>query len=148
MLVKASTDSNKPKDDVISPLLTAEPMDLSNDYKTQCSGMFYDVKANSSEFCLNSVFSLSSIFNDGALACDCDGQGSISKYCQEFGGQCPCKPDVIGRQCTQCKVGYYGFPNCKRMFCFICFFISLFLSLCVSLVLPKNFKIIMKYFVS
>ena len=56
------------------------------------------------------------MFNNGALACDCDTQGSTSKYCQEFGGQCPCKPNVIGRQCTRCKVGYYGFPNCRRMY--------------------------------
>ena len=117
MLVKVSEDSNPTND--VTPLLSAKPIDLSNEFKLQCSGMFYDVKSNSSEFCLNSVFSLSSIFNNGALTCDCDGQGSTSKYCQEFGGQCPCKPNVIGRQCTRCKVGYYGFPNCKRMYLFL-----------------------------
>ena len=106
-------------------LSDAKPIDLSTDFKSQCSGMFYDVKAHSSKFCLNSVFSLSSIFNNGALSCDCDGQGSTSKYCQEFGGQCPCKPNVIGRQCTRCKVGYYGFPNCRRMLYFF-FFLLVF----------------------
>ena len=100
-------------------LTEAKPIDLSADFNSQCSGMFYDVKADSSKFCLNSVFSLSSMFNNGALPCDCDGQGSTSKYCQEFGGQCPCKDNVIGRQCTRCKIGYYGFPNCKRMSLFL-----------------------------
>ena len=33
------------------------------------------------------------------------------------GGQCPCKDNVIGRQCTECKVGYYDYPNCKPCNC-------------------------------
>ena len=97
-------------------LQSPKPIDLSADFRQQCSGMFFDVKADAPNFCVNSVFSLSTLFNDGALACECDTQGSTSKYCQEFGGQCPCKPNVIGRQCSRCKVGYYGFPNCKREF--------------------------------
>jgi len=93
----------------------AKPIDLSTDFSQQCFGMSrVDVTADSSNFCINSVFSLSTLFNDGALACECDAQGSTSKYCQEFGGQCPCKPNVIGRKCSRCKIGYYGFPNCKR----------------------------------
>jgi len=90
------------------------PVNFAEEFKQQCSGKFFDVKVDSSPFCINSVFSLSTLFNDGAFACECDTKGSTSKYCQEFGGQCPCKPNVIGRQCSRCRVGYYGFPNCKR----------------------------------
>ena len=37
--------------------------------------------------------------------------------CEKFGGQCRCKPNVIGRQCTRCKPGFFGFPDCKQCKC-------------------------------
>ena len=48
--------------------------------------------------------------------CDCDPTGSLSNICDEFGGQCQCKPNVIGRRCDQCAPQTYGFgPNgCLR----------------------------------
>lgn len=52
--------------------------------------------------------------NLGALPCGCDLQGSTSLSCASFGGQCTCKPNVIGRRCTQCKPGTYRFPDCLR----------------------------------
>ncbi|KAI1305823.1 Laminin subunit beta-1 [Halotydeus destructor] len=51
------------------------------------------------------------IFN-GALPCDCDLTGSLSGICNTTGGQCTCKPNVIGRQCDQCAPGFFNFgPN-------------------------------------
>uniref|UniRef100_A0A4W6G170 Laminin, beta 2 (laminin S) n=1 Tax=Lates calcarifer TaxID=8187 RepID=A0A4W6G170_LATCA len=44
-----------------------------------------------------------------APACNCDLQGSISSLCDVRGGQCRCKPNVIGRRCDQCAPGTYGF---------------------------------------
>lgn len=43
------------------------------------------------------------------LACQCDPTGSTSKLCQEYGGACQCKPNVVGRRCDRCAPGYYGF---------------------------------------
>lgn len=43
------------------------------------------------------------------LACDCDPQGSISSVCDVRGGQCLCRPNVIGRRCDKCSPGTYGF---------------------------------------
>lgn len=45
-------------------------------------------------------------------ACLCDPQGSVSAECQPQGGQCHCKPNVMGRRCHRCSPGTFGFgPN-------------------------------------
>ena len=41
--------------------------------------------------------------------CDCDPTGAISSVCDPQGGQCQCKPNVIGRRCDQCAPGTFGF---------------------------------------
>ena len=42
--------------------------------------------------------------------------GSYSHVCSPQGGQCECKPNVIGRRCDQCAPGNYGFSpeGCMR----------------------------------
>ena len=92
----------------------AKPLKLSQDFTEQCAGNSYYIKPDATGFCRDSVFSLATEFNNGALPCGCHNEGSTSYRCQEFGGQCPCRPFVIGRACTRCKIGYYGFPNCRR----------------------------------
>ncbi|PBC25348.1 Laminin subunit alpha [Apis cerana cerana] len=42
---------------------------------------------------------------------------AISFECEKFGGQCLCKPNIIGRRCEICKMGFYGFPNCEPCNC-------------------------------
>lgn len=69
---------------------------------------------NSSEFCRNSARSLVAAFNDGALPCNCHRKGATSPTCNPEGGQCDCRPHIIGRQCSRCQTGFYGFPFCKR----------------------------------
>ena len=46
------------------------------------------------------------------MACDCNPQGSLDFACADYGGQCKCKPNVIGRSCERCASGYYNFPDC------------------------------------
>ena len=65
-------------------------------------------------FCRDAVYSLTTDYNNGALRCDCSPDGSVSFNCQEFGGQCRCRPNIIGRTCSHCRTGYYGFPDCRR----------------------------------
>ncbi|KAK5978279.1 Laminin subunit beta-1, partial [Trichostrongylus colubriformis] len=52
-------------------------------------------------------------------SCDCDPTGSVSGICSVKGGQCECKPNVIGRRCDQCAVGTYGFgrSGCTECAC-------------------------------
>ncbi|XP_018593226.2 laminin subunit beta-2 isoform X2 [Scleropages formosus] len=72
-----------------------------------------------SDVCAKLISSMSAIINDGALACHCDPQGSVSSECNPRGGQCQCKPNVIGRRCDQCAPGTYGFgpAGCKPCGC-------------------------------
>lgn len=42
-------------------------------------------------------------------ACECHPQGSLSTECALLGGQCPCRPNIIGRTCDHCVPGTYGF---------------------------------------
>lgn len=68
----------------------------------------------SSQFCRDSVRSLAAAYNNGSLPCGCDTSGSTGSVCDPTGGQCPCRQHVIGRQCTKCATGFYGFPYCRR----------------------------------
>lgn len=70
--------------------------------------------ATSPRFCKDSAISLSLFYNNGAQPCRCHEVGAVSRQCEPFGGQCTCKSNVIGRECSRCATGYWGFPNCRR----------------------------------
>ncbi|XP_078470535.1 laminin subunit beta-2-like isoform X1 [Lampetra planeri] len=61
------------------------------------------------EVCAGLICSLSALLHDGALPCQCDLQGSLSTECDPNGGQCHCRPNVVGRRCDACAPGTYGF---------------------------------------
>ncbi|XP_072529806.1 laminin subunit beta-4 [Salminus brasiliensis] len=64
------------------------------------------------EVCEQLVSSMSAYIHNGAIACKCNPQGASSSSCSKFGGQCDCKPNVIGRCCDTCAPLTYGFgPN-------------------------------------
>jgi len=67
--------------------------------------------------CRSLIFSMTVDFNGGALPCGCHLDGALDHKCESFGGQCKCKPNVIGRDCSMCRTGYYGFPNCRKCNC-------------------------------
>nr|XP_046263462.1 laminin subunit alpha-3-like isoform X2 [Scatophagus argus] len=99
-------------------LLKEKPLDKSADFVQQCRGEgFYADPRTSSQFCKDSARSLTMAYNDGALPCNCDKSGSTGSSCDPVGGQCPCRQHVIGRQCTKCATGYYGFPYCRPCEC-------------------------------
>lgn len=70
--------------------------------------------SSSSLFCRNAAASLSLFYNNGARPCGCHEVGATGPTCEPFGGQCPCRAHVIGRDCSRCATGYWGFPNCRR----------------------------------
>ncbi|XP_021350179.1 laminin subunit alpha-like isoform X1 [Mizuhopecten yessoensis] len=96
--------------------LDIQPVDNSANFLTNCVGPGFQLISNS-EFCRKGIFSLTTEFNNGAVPCTCDIDGSLSFSCVNFGGQCQCRDHVIGRSCTHCTEGYYGFPNCKECNC-------------------------------
>ncbi|KAF0046927.1 hypothetical protein F2P81_000560 [Scophthalmus maximus] len=99
-------------------LLKERPLDNSADFIQQCRGEgFYIDLRTSSQFCRDSARSLVAAYNDGALPCNCDKSGSTGSTCDAVGGQCPCRQHIIGRQCTKCATGYYGFPYCRPCEC-------------------------------
>uniref|UniRef100_A0A3Q3MFH8 Laminin subunit alpha 3 n=1 Tax=Mastacembelus armatus TaxID=205130 RepID=A0A3Q3MFH8_9TELE len=99
-------------------LLKEMPVDKSSDFIQQCRGEgFYIDPRTSSQFCRDSARSLVAAYNSGALPCNCDKSGSTETTCDPVGGQCPCRQHIIGRRCTKCATGYYGFPYCRPCEC-------------------------------
>uniref|UniRef100_A0A452J3G1 Laminin subunit alpha 3 n=1 Tax=Gopherus agassizii TaxID=38772 RepID=A0A452J3G1_9SAUR len=107
-----------PADSYSHSLLQKRTVDKSIDFINQCGGnSFYIDPVTSSAFCKDSVRSLVAFYNDGALPCNCHKAGATSSACNPLGGQCSCKPNVIGRRCSRCQTGFYGFPFCKLCNC-------------------------------
>ncbi|XP_075883000.1 laminin subunit alpha-5 isoform X3 [Nelusetta ayraudi] len=101
-----------------SAVLDEEPLDKSYDFISSCGHDSFSISpSTASPFCLRSAVSLSAFFNNGALPCGCHQSGAESDACQPFGGQCHCRPNVIGRDCSMCATGYWGFPNCRPCQC-------------------------------
>ncbi|XP_036375311.1 laminin subunit alpha-3-like [Megalops cyprinoides] len=106
-----------PDDSYRPEILKEKPLDKSSDFISQCGGNSFYINSSSSQFCRDSARSLVAFFNDGALPCNCDKIGATGPTCAPVGGQCPCRPNVIGRKCTRCATGYYGFPYCRPCEC-------------------------------
>uniref|UniRef100_A0A0P4VVW3 Laminin subunit alpha n=1 Tax=Scylla olivacea TaxID=85551 RepID=A0A0P4VVW3_SCYOL len=93
------------------------PVDRTAEFIKYCGQNNFFVGTNSSEFCKRATFELTMDYNSGALPCQCDFHGSVSFECEKFGGQCPCRSNIIGQRCNRCKTGYYGFPECRPCAC-------------------------------
>uniref|UniRef100_A0A8C3D588 Laminin subunit alpha 5 n=1 Tax=Corvus moneduloides TaxID=1196302 RepID=A0A8C3D588_CORMO len=109
-----------PEDSYTSQYLQEEPLDKSYDFISSCALTlltFPNSPSTSSRFCRDSAISLSLFYNNGAQPCRCHEAGARGSQCQPFGGQCPCKSNVIGRECSRCATGYWGFPNCRPCDC-------------------------------
>lgn len=66
-------------------------------------------RPNYPEFCKKLTFSISTSMLHRALPCECDPTGSLNSECEPAGGQCLCKPNVVGRKCDRCAPGTYNF---------------------------------------
>ncbi|XP_055883837.1 laminin subunit beta-1-like [Biomphalaria glabrata] len=76
----------------------------------RCDMLQYpSLKSPLSEQCRKHTFSISAVLHNGALPCECHGTGSTSLECNPSGGQCSCKPNVVGRKCDECAPGTYDF---------------------------------------
>ncbi|XP_027009679.1 laminin subunit beta-1b [Tachysurus fulvidraco] len=69
--------------------------------------------------CREYIFSTSALLHQGAMECECDPLGSLSTMCEPNGGQCPCRPNVVGRNCDRCALGtlQLGPSGCRPCEC-------------------------------
>ncbi|XP_043569548.1 laminin subunit beta-4 [Chiloscyllium plagiosum] len=94
--------------------------DLDEYRRYRCVDAAYQVVPQTiPEVCERLIASMSARIHNGAIPCCCNPQGSISRICSKFGGQCQCKPGVIGRCCDSCAPGFYGFGanSCSPCYC-------------------------------
>ncbi|XP_078051747.1 laminin subunit beta-1 isoform X1 [Augochlora pura] len=78
----------------------------------RCSDYFNDINTVWQEvpdICRKYQNSIGYYVYDGAHSCECNPTGSHSVLCENYGGPCPCKPNVVGRRCDRCAPGMYGF---------------------------------------
>lgn len=70
--------------------------------------------------CLNGYYNLTASNSNGCISCDCHVTGTVdgSTACDMISGQCLCKANVIGRDCSSCAAGHYGIENAGG--CFPC----------------------------
>nr|XP_014344203.1 PREDICTED: laminin subunit alpha-5 [Latimeria chalumnae] len=106
-----------PEESYNSNYLNEEPLDKSYKFISSCGISSFYINSKASSFCRDSAISLSVFYNNGAQPCTCHEAGALSSSCEAFGGQCSCKPNVIGRSCSRCATGYWGFPNCRTCNC-------------------------------
>ncbi|XP_071442864.1 laminin subunit beta-1 isoform X2 [Hetaerina americana] len=85
-----------------------------------CGEAFYTVvKGNIPDVCKKYHHSIGLYVYDGAYECQCESTGSLSALCGPLGGQCQCKPNVVGRRCDRCASGTFGFgpEGCRACDC-------------------------------
>ncbi|KAK3517857.1 hypothetical protein QTP70_021002 [Hemibagrus guttatus] len=76
-------------------------------------------KLPTTNICREYIFSASALLHQGAMECECDPSGSLSTVCDPNGGQCPCRPNVVGRKCGSCAPGtlQLGPSGCRSCEC-------------------------------
>ena len=91
----------------------ADPLPCDDEGKCTC---LRNVIGDKCDSCRDTYWNVGSGF--GCEECMCDPTGSLNNSCDVTSGQCPCKPGVTGRTCSQCQADHYSFSSqgCLREF--------------------------------
>lgn len=103
-----------PKASYSTSLLELQSNGRVSQFLENCGKDHFYIDPTRGRQCREDVFSLTIRFNGEPLKCSCNVLGSRSTACDEFGGQCLCRTNVVGRKCDRCKLGHSGFPRCRR----------------------------------
>lgn len=93
---------------------------LRRDYtNNNCDASLYESAYDSlpSFECLKTLESVRIAMSNGGDFCNCSTNGSRDDFCESFTGQCKCNPNVVGRKCDRCEVGFCNFPECLACDC-------------------------------
>ncbi|EAT47381.1 AAEL001477-PA [Aedes aegypti] len=80
---------------------------LSEEFPDGCEGTA-ESKSRTGRFLRCSNSSANSRIFIVCSGCRCHVEGSANRLCHRQSGQCVCKPNVMGRQCNKCMVGYWN----------------------------------------
>ena len=71
------------------------------------------IEGRTCEMCSAGFFNLNGSNIDGCTPCQCNTIGTVggSTTCDQLTGQCDCKTNVMGRDCSACNDGHYGIEN-------------------------------------
>ncbi|CAF1124771.1 unnamed protein product [Didymodactylos carnosus] len=98
-----------------------QPLLLSDFEAQQCKELALTITntVELPEVCRKVICGISALMLGRTLPCDCDTTGSVGSLCDPIGGQCQCKPHVIGLKCNMCMPGSYRFSSegCTKCNC-------------------------------
>ena len=71
------------------------------------------VTGQSCDLCVDGYYNLQELNEEGCEPCLCDTLGTLggSTTCDMDNGQCMCKQNVAGRNCSRCVKGHFGIEN-------------------------------------
>ncbi|XP_063691882.1 laminin-like protein epi-1 isoform X2 [Bolinopsis microptera] len=108
-----------PLKDFTADMLHPLPLDHGPLFTQYCAYhyLYMNPEPQLEAYCKKISFSMTTMYNNGTLECDCSGAGSLSDTCDQITGQCQCKPGFAGRICDQCAASHYGYPACTSCDC-------------------------------
>ncbi|XP_018411554.1 PREDICTED: usherin [Nanorana parkeri] len=90
-----------------------------------CDNCLHNTTGRNCEVCKDDFFrqfDADPAATDVCQPCDCNRKGTVNKShdCEKAGGQCICKVNIWGRQCDQCKDGFYNLQESNADGCQPC----------------------------
>ena len=76
----------------------------------ECLQCLYNTTGRACELCAPGYYG-DAIQMKNCSDCSCDVCGT--DVCNHYSGDCKCKPNVVGRDCSRCSADHWGFKSCQ-----------------------------------